>query len=199
MKVLRLSNPAQEAETVLEDKIEEEKAEAAKKDLAPVRALHRAIQDRRVSDVEQLLQEHGGSIITASIDDSPMALHGAILCGFRDVLKPILDKLDEGGKIPSALDVQDSLSGYTALHMAVDYGQAEIVEELIQRGCDTDICNRRGKTAWDLANAERATSHVETVVDIFNKRALDGHDQLKREKGTQRQFRRSKRLVEPDK
>ena len=145
--------------------------------------LHRAIQDGRLSDVEQQLQKHGGSIITASIEDGPMALHRAIRCGNMDVFKCLLDKLAEGGKLPSALDLKDSFSDYTALHMAVEYGQAEIVEELIGRWCDTKIRNRRGKTTWDLADAERAHSHVDTVVDIFNKHALGGHDQLKREKG----------------
>ena len=62
----------------------------------------------------------------------------------------------------------DAMTDYdhTALHWACVYGHAEVAEELIAKGCNTDLMNHRGKTAWDIA-VDYANEDVVAVFEFF--------------------------------
>eukprot|EP01059_Diplonema_ambulator_P016669 TRINITY_DN28386_c0_g1_i1.p1 TRINITY_DN28386_c0_g1~~TRINITY_DN28386_c0_g1_i1.p1 ORF type:complete len:119 (+),score=23.23 TRINITY_DN28386_c0_g1_i1:145-501(+) len=48
------------------------------------------------------------------------------------------------------VDAEDS-DGWTALHHAASYGEAEIVRELLARGADATKVDRKGRTAGQVA------------------------------------------------
>ena len=52
------------------------------------------------------------------------------------------------------LDVRVLPSGYTAFMIACRDGSAQIVHALIEKGCSTDLTNRKGLTGWDIAKLE---------------------------------------------
>ena len=68
------------------------------------------------------------------------------------------------------LDTQTEF-GYTALHWCAAYGgddadgvYAAVAKELVNAGADTSLCNTRGQTPWELAEACGST----TVLDVFS-------------------------------
>lgn len=57
--------------------------------------------------------------------------------------------------------------GHTALMYAVLLGHADVVQLLLEYGCDTDLKNNEGKTAIDLARL----FHEDEIVEL-----LENHD-----------------------
>ncbi len=41
--------------------------------------------------------------------------------------------------------------GYTPLHVAAEYGNAEFIDILLEAGAYTNAKNEDGKTPWDIA------------------------------------------------
>ena len=76
-------------------------------------------------------------------------LHRAARYGRLEVVRVLLDEVHDEARAP----VMDAVTLYdhTALHWAVLYGHSDVAAELLTRGCNTDLVNHRGKTAWDLA------------------------------------------------
>jgi ankyrin repeat protein len=50
------------------------------------------------------------------------------------------------------LNVQEDGTGYTALHLAVQHGRPDIISILLKHGIKSDIKDRAGNTALDLAS-----------------------------------------------
>ena len=70
---------------------------------------------------------------------------------------------------------------HTALHWACVYGHAEVATELITHGCNTDLHNHRGKTAWDIAEDFGDASLLAVFQQFASGKAAHEHDQLRQE------------------
>lgn len=82
--------------------------------------------------------------------------------GPEDTKKPFVDKYFEcaenGNKeelsflLKSTVNVdQRNEKGWTALMFAARHGQTGVIETLLEKGCDTNIVNKTGQTAQDIA------------------------------------------------
>lgn len=83
------------------------------------------------------------------------ALHWAARNGHLEVARVLLDEADRGGNsadIPLVL-LSDH-EGDTAMHVAVSWGQAEMVQLLHDRGGNLLMKNQAGQGALDLASQE---------------------------------------------
>jgi serine/threonine protein kinase len=97
-------------------------------------------------------------------------LHRAARYGRLAVVRILLEEVHS----QALVDIMNARMAYdhTALHWACVYGHAGVVEELITRGCSTDLLNHRGKTAWDIA----ADYGNEDVLAVFTRFSEDSHN-----------------------
>ena len=80
---------------------------------------------------------HRGNHMNIAVDNVPFALHSAVMT--RDVEK--IHKLIE---IDPNCAKELNLSGETALHLACKIGDYRIVDEMLNLGCDPNICTGIG-------------------------------------------------------
>ena len=155
-----------------------------------VGSLHRAIEADDLSTMRTLLNAGRGSraAITARVEGtmSPMPLHRAIRKGNLEVVSRLMAEYTRT-ELRAVLSLLDPFSGYSALHMAVEYGHAHITDAIIEAGCNTTLLNKRGDTAWDLAKL-LAGHGVACVDSVFHSHAtsLGGHTTLALELDRQR-------------
>jgi hypothetical protein len=72
---------------------------------------------------------------------------------------------------PSIFDSTRDMYGNTPLHAAINMGNREIIQALIDHGCDLSIKNKRGETCYDLLSRSDigptieylATRHLKTI------------------------------------
>jgi hypothetical protein len=108
--------------------------------------LHRAIKAKQLPVVKQLMAT-GDAHYSLSLPDGILPVHRAAMCGSLEILKFLLDQINNPDILRKTMDMQ-SLLGYSTLHWAARYGHHDIVEYLIDKGCDTGLTNSRGRTAW---------------------------------------------------
>ena len=148
--------------------------------------LHRAIEATDLSTVRALLNSSHGAraAVTAQVDGTlaPMPLHRAIRKGDLDVFRRLTAEFTKA-ELPSVFNMQDTYTGFTSLHVAVEYGMADIADAIIRGGCDTRIQNRRGKTAWEHAILLIGCNNVPCVDPVFHMHAVgtNAHRQLELE------------------
>lgn len=104
--------------------------------------LHWAAEQGK-ADIVALLLDRGADPQARNLAGST-ALHIAAKLGREEVVRLLLErKLD-----PEAAN----LAGFTPLMFAARNGDASVVRLLIAAGAPLDAKDRRGKTAWDVAN-----------------------------------------------
>lgn len=65
----------------------------------------------------------------------------------RSICHTVLETLHD----TTHVDARCSIGDKTALHLAVEHGKAELVEELVKGGADCNIRDAAGQTAADCA------------------------------------------------
>ena len=115
-----------------------------------------------------------------------MPLHRAIRKGNLNIFRRLTAEFTSA-ELPAVFNMKDANSGFTSLHVAVEYGHADIVDAIIRAGCDTAIRNRRGKTAWEHATLMTGCDFVSCVDPVFHMHAVGEHanSQLELELGQQ--------------
>ena len=144
--------------------------------------LHYAIEQNDIDGVRRLFENdrvhynlrlHGNDVSAAQKSISP--LQRAARYGHLQILRAVLDQAMRAQPVAAVIDAKTQYD-HTALHWACAYGHANVVAELIERGCDTDLLNHRGKTAWDIA-ADYGDAEVLAVFEG----ASTTHEQLRQE------------------
>jgi hypothetical protein len=155
----------------LRDSVENDKAQVQ---IQWVGSLHRAIEAQDLGTVRKLLNSGNGAraAVTAQVDGTlaPMPMHRAIRKGDLEIVRRLMAEFTKA-ELPAILSLQDAHSGFTCLHMAVEYGHADVVDTLIRARCDTTVHNRRGKTAWEHAKLLTGCKHVSCVDSVFHMHA----------------------------
>lgn len=105
-----------------------------------------------------LLLLHAGAEINALTNDKSTALHLSSLNGHSNCVKALLYYSDHM-KVRIDRNAQNKF-GDTALHLAAKWGFSEIIETLLEYGVKSDLHNRAGHTAIELAH----NSHIATVL-----------------------------------
>lgn len=117
-------------------------------------ALHYAAQRGHQNTLLLLL--HAGAEINALTNDKSTALHLSSLNGHVNCVKALLYYSDHM-KVHIDRNAVNKL-GDSALHLASKWGFSEIIETLLEYGVKTDIRNRSGHTALEIAhNSQIAT------------------------------------------
>eukprot|EP01044_Picomonas_judraskeda_P022316 COSAG03_NODE_5514_length_1231_cov_2.052120_1_plen_409_part_11 len=145
--------------------------------------LHDAIERGDVDCVRDLF-ENGRVHCNTSLQDDRLSaaqqsispLHRAARHGHWEILCAVLDEAARSQSVAAVIDAKTQYD-HTALHWACTYGHAKLAAELIERGCDTDLPNHRGKTAWDIA-ADYGDKELLAVFD----RASTTHEKIRQEK-----------------
>lgn len=81
-------------------------------------------------------------------------------------VEKVRNLVGKGARIDAELNVQENENGQTALMWAVRNRNPELVRLLLSAGADTDIENREGQTAKDLAILASAGDECEEVTVI---------------------------------
>ncbi len=107
-------------------------------------------------------------LMSPSIDGKETVLMWATTAGNEDILKSLLDAIDEE-HFPSLLNAKDNL-GETVLHKAAKTGRLSIIRYLLEdercRGIlALDTVNKAGKTAYDIAK----TKDIKVILDVAMK------------------------------
>ena len=84
-----------------------------------------------------------------------------IRCATNNELQFVKDALDAGAD-PN-LPLQTTGSSVFPLHLAVEHGHADIVEELLSRGADRYAVTAKGRTADDILNSIAEVELPDTV------------------------------------
>ena len=107
--------------------------------------LHFAVKGKNLSLV-QFLINHGYSPLTKN-DEEKTPLHLAVVhcdsLSYSDCDGDLIALLTPDVK---SIDIQD-VEGNTALHLAIQQGKLMIVKQLVERGADFGIQNKKGRTA----------------------------------------------------
>jgi uncharacterized protein len=107
-------------------------------------ALHLAAFFGHLEPVKMLL-DAGAPMLTISNNNEANLPINAAAAGRRNA---VVRLLVERGCSP---DARASDQGYTALHLAANNGNVELIEFLIQAGADRNLKTGAGETAYDLA------------------------------------------------
>jgi ankyrin repeat protein len=128
-------------------------------------ALHFATQHNRVDAVKLLLANHADVTQTDRIGMN--ATHIAVILGHCDVLVELLleDEAD--------INVGHYRSALPLLHMAVNKGQMQCLEILLQYDADHSIENRHGRSALHYAVRRTYNTNVVTAVTIMLEHGFD--------------------------
>jgi ankyrin repeat protein len=97
--------------------------------------------------VVQLLLQRSPHTIKARINDGQTLLHSAVRGGQLFIMKLLL--MIE----PNLLDVKDD-TGWTALFLGVTMLKKEVVEFLLQQGCQLALRNINGAAPWDIVDVK---------------------------------------------
>ncbi|XP_054778273.1 ankyrin repeat-containing protein At5g02620-like [Prosopis cineraria] len=162
-------------------------------DMSNTTALHTAAAQGHIEIVNFLLDK-GSNLITISKSNGKTALHSAARNGHVEVVRALLNKepeiamrIDKKGQtalhmavkgqnlelvveelvksFPSLTNTVDA-KGNTALHIATRKGRLQIVGKLLEnRGTDTDVINKSGETALDIAEKNKHSDIVSILQD----------------------------------
>lgn len=75
------------------------------------------------------------------------------------ILRNVRQALDRGADF-NAIDER----GWTVLHYAAFFGHLNIVVELLDMNCNSQIKTPQGKTAYDLAKEQQ---HISVMIELF--------------------------------
>lgn len=117
-------------------------------------ALHSAARKGNVEVVQVLLQKMTPADVAKSDDKRQTALHLAAGYGSEEVIRMLWDRLT-----PESVDAQDD-NGWTPLHFATRGKQPggkylEVVQLLLSRGADRQICDIQGNSPFFCANKNK--------------------------------------------
>ena len=104
--------------------------------------LHYAATHGQLKSVQTLLQLGGRKSLTKTARKGGTPLHQAVASGIKDVVTLFLN---EGCPVTTL-----SCSGASALHVAAQFGQEELIEYLIDCGLDANIEDDDGRTRLDV-------------------------------------------------
>ncbi len=104
-------------------------------------------------------------------DNGWTALHLAVIFGYTEVAKAIIDKY------PCTLDTTDK-NWCTALHLAAASGHTEVVKAIIKKNSDT--LKATNKSGWTALHLAAMNGHTEVVKAIIKKNSDTLKDKVKR-------------------
>ncbi len=152
--------------------------------------LHSHIEAGDVQKVSKMFEDGSAhwSLYLPDRDDS-LPVHRAARLGDAKMLEAMIEVYKgQPDMLAKALSVQVPPFLFSPLHWCASYGTkaadadgryTETAKLLIRHGCKTDLLNHRGKTAWDLAEAESG-------VDAVFKKCAEEHRDLHEEQERRR-------------
>ena len=102
-------------------------------------AIFEVSRNGEANEVKALLRRGGGSVKYRD-QYGLTALHAAAFKGYKDVMKVLIEL---GGL---DLECEDEEEGHVPLHMAVESGDVETVQVLVEKGVNLNVVNKRGAT-----------------------------------------------------
>lgn len=122
--------------------------------------LHDAVCMGRRDIAIYLLEKGADANLIQSYGMTP--LHYALLYGDSELALLLINKTNQ-------LNTQHSISGDTPLHFAVSKCFIEVVRQLIERGADVRVINKKGSALLhELAGAEQEYDDEEVLIEIAN-------------------------------
>lgn len=113
-----------------------------------------------------LVLMHAGVDVTAVTNDRNTALHLSCLNGHMNCVKALLFYA-EHMKMTIDLNAQNR-AGETAIMLAAKWGFRDIVEVLLEYGVQTELTNRMGETAHDLAHNSHIVALLQNTFTIID-------------------------------
>ncbi|KAF6204569.1 hypothetical protein GE061_018729 [Apolygus lucorum] len=126
--------------------------------------LHRAVDMGNV-DVVNLLLKHGADV-TKVTDKGNTPLHIATARGHKIIVETLLQY-----KKDDFINAKTTIGGTTSLHVAAERGLFDIVVSLLKHGGAYDIKNKKGKTAFDLAEDSCVVGFLKSIANMFERAA----------------------------
>ena len=132
-------------------------------------ALHLAVQSNNIEIVQELLDKNIPGFVGKQDVYGQTALHWAAGKGFEEIAKKLIDKMDD-----NEISIQKEENKYTALHLAVQSNNIEIVQELLDKNIPGFVGKQDvyGQTALHWAAGKGYNEIVDLLLDEMSDDAI---------------------------